>query len=191
MNWHFDVIAGFYDHAIAAPDPARLAAALRLPIPGLLLDAGGGTGRVAAGLHAQVGRWIISDLSAPMLAQAQIKGVALPLRASVERLPFADAAFDRVLAVDALHHFADQRLAVAELVRVLKPGGRIVIEEPDIRRRQVKLVALAEKLALMGSHFASPQQIAAWLAAHGLSPVIEDDGQFNAWVMADKGSDNR
>ena len=186
MNWHFDIIAGLYDHAIAAPDPMRLAKALRLPTPGLLLDAGGGTGRVAASLHKQVGSWMISDLSAPMLAQAQAKGVVFPTRAVVERLPFADATFDRVLAVDALHHFAAQRLAIAELVRVLKPGGRIVIEEPDIRRPQVKLVALAEKLALMGSHFASPQQISALLAAHGLSPTVEDDGEFNAWVMADK-----
>ena len=43
---------------------------------------------------------------------------------------------------------------------VLKPGGSIVIEEPDIRKFTVKLIALAEKITLMRSHFLSPDKIA-------------------------------
>lgn len=184
-NIHFDLIASFYDRAIGAPDPESLRAALALPMAGWLLDAGGGTGRVAAQLRPLVGRLVISDLSAPMLAQAQEKGIACPVQTHVERLPFPDGHFDRVLAVDALHHFADQRLAVAELVRVLKPGGRLVIEEPDIARFPVKLMALAEKLALMGSHFHSPQQIGYLMAANGLDSFIQQQGA-TAWIIADK-----
>jgi demethylmenaquinone methyltransferase/2-methoxy-6-polyprenyl-1,4-benzoquinol methylase len=65
----------------------------------------------------------------------------LPAQAHAERLPFPDASFDRVVVVDALHHFAHQREAVRDLLRALKSGGRLLIEEPDIHRLIVKFVA--------------------------------------------------
>lgn len=185
-NWHFDFLAPFYDRAIPPPEPERLARLLRLPIAGALLEAGGGTGRVAARLAGQVGQLVVSDLSAQMLAEVRAKALCCPVQARVERLPFPDGFFDRVLVVDALHHFSDQPGGIADLVRVLKPGGRLVIEEPDIERSQVKLIALAEKLALMGSHFHSPEAIRDMLAAHGLSAIIERDELITAWVVADK-----
>ncbi len=55
--------------------------------------------------------------------------------------------------MDALHHMSFQKQAIGELWRVLKPGGRIVIIEPDIRRFVVKLIAIGEKIILMESHF--------------------------------------
>ena len=51
--------------------------------------------------------------------------------------------------------------SIAELVRVLEPGGRILIEEPDLTLLAVKLVAVAEKLLLMESHFRTPEAIGA------------------------------
>ncbi len=186
MNLHFDLLARFYDRAIPPPNPARLRELLRLPTAGWMLDAGGGTGRVASTLLPLVDRLVISDLSAPMLGQAQLKGVACSVQAHTERLPFPDEHFDRVLVVDALHHFADPRLSVAELIRVLKPGGRLLIEEPDIATWPVKLMALAETLALMGSHFYSPQQISYLVAANGLHATIAHDEDVTAWVIVDK-----
>jgi demethylmenaquinone methyltransferase/2-methoxy-6-polyprenyl-1,4-benzoquinol methylase len=183
---HFGFLAPIYDRVIPPPDLKRLRERLRLPAAGRLLDAGGGTGRVSAQLRHLVDEVIISDLSASMLKQAQVKGHLLPAQAHVERLPFSDASFDRVVVVDALHHFCQQREAIGDLLRVLKPGGRLVIEEPDIQRLVVKFVALGEKLALMRSRFYSAEQIRAMVAAHGYSADIERDGQFTTWVSVDK-----
>lgn len=184
---HFRFIAPLYDRFFAPPDPARLLETLGLPTTGRLLDIGGGTGRVTAQLAPYVDQVVLLDETAAMLQQAQTKGLCCPAVAQAERLPFAGNSFERVLVVDALHHFAHQRQALREMARVLRPGGRLVVEEPDLRRRPVKLVALAEKLMLMRSHFLYPHVIGRELAALGLHTRVTTDGQFNAWIIAEKG----
>lgn len=183
---HFGILAPFYDRVIAAPDVSRLRELLNLPVAGRLLDAGGGTGRVCSPLRHMVNELVVTDTSHGMLAQAQAKtGLALS-QARAETLPFANGAFDRVLVVDALHHFFDQRQAVGELLRVLKQGGTLVIEEPDLNTFTVKLVALVEKIALMRSHFYYPVEIKAMAEAHGATARIETDGDISAWVVVNK-----
>lgn len=182
---HFDLLAPLYDRFIATPDPAQLRALLDLRPGSRVLDAGGGTGRVAAQLRPLVGELVLLDQSLPMLHQAQTKGLD-PLRGDVTRMPFPDASFDRVVVVDALHHFMHPQEAIRDLWRVLKPGGRLVIEEPDIDLGVVKLVALAEWLAMMGSHFFTGDEIRTMVESHGATARIERDGDFSVWVVADK-----
>ena len=82
--------------------------------------------------------------------------------------------------------FCDQREAIKDLLRVLKPGGRLVIEEPDLNHFGIKLLALAEKMLLMRSHFYPPQKIREMISACGYSAKIENDDHYTAWVVADK-----
>ncbi len=149
------------------------------------MDAGGGTGRVSQFLHNQPARILIADQSMDMLRQAHQKEGLQPVRSEIEHMPFPAKYFDRIIMVDALHHMANQIYTVQELWRILQPGGRIVIEEPDIRSWEVKLIALGEKLALMRSHFLSPPQIADLFCFPGASARVESDGS-TSWIVVDK-----
>lgn len=151
-----------------------------------MLDGGGGTGRVSSQFSEWIDGLVICDLSFPMLKVAQQKGNLYPIQSHIERLPFHDESFDRILIVDAMHHFSNQQQAIGDLLRVLKPGGRLVIEEPDINRFVVKLIALAEKIAFMRSKFYTPTEIRDMTISKGVSARIEYDRGFSAWIIVDR-----
>ena len=182
---HFGFIAPLYERFGRQARPEKLIAAAGLPSGGRLLDLGGGTGRVARFLVADVSQVVVADVSAGMLRLARLKPGLQPVRTLAETLPFPCGTFERVIMVDAFHHVADQFRVAAEMWRVLKPQGRIIIEEPDIRAGGVKLIALFEKLLLMRSHFMAPAVIAGLFKAPGACARIDAD-QGTAWVIIDK-----
>jgi ubiquinone/menaquinone biosynthesis C-methylase UbiE len=182
---HFDILAPFYERVISPHEPSRLIKLALLPVEGYLLDVGGGTGRVASALRGMASRIIVADLSLGMLRQAANKnGLELTCTSS-EDLPFDSDSFDRIIMVDALHHVYSYADTAHELWRVLKPGGLIVIEEPDIRTLSVKIVAALEKLALMRSHFVSPSHIQSLFSYRNAKTYIEVDG-YTSWVVIKK-----
>lgn len=181
----FDRVAPFYDLLIPSPSSDQLAEITDLPISGRLLDAAGGTGRIAEGLVDHAGRVVVSDSSLRMLQQARFKKGLDLVGGETEHLPFPDGSFERVVIVDAFHHLADQGRSLSELWRVLTPGGRLVIEEPDIRRIAVKLVALAEKVTLFRSHFISAERIATLLREYDGQVTVHRKGH-TAWVVGEK-----
>lgn len=180
---HFDFIAPLFARA-GYPRLETMLEMADLPTSGRLLDAGGGTGRVAALLREYVGQVVIADPSFGMLRQARRARLGLACSHS-ERLPFPGEFFERIVMVDALHHVIHQGETARELYRVLKPGGRIVIEEPDVRGFYVKLIALAEKLLLMRSHFLTPPQIVGLFSSDAAKTDIHV-AESNAWVVIEK-----
>jgi len=101
--------------------------------PGMqVLDAGSGTG-VVAYLEQQMvgpeGMVVALDPSKGMLGEAVKRGVKLATQGLGEKLPFPDNSFDRVTMSYALRHVADLELLFAEYLRVLKPGGKLLILE--------------------------------------------------------------
>jgi ubiquinone/menaquinone biosynthesis C-methylase UbiE len=96
-----------------------------------VLDAGTGTGRHALRLAARGARVTAIDFSDRMLAKARSKDGADSVRFEnhdvTQRLPYADASFDRVLSALVLEHVADVTGFLRELGRVTRPDGRIVV----------------------------------------------------------------
>jgi SAM-dependent methyltransferase len=111
--------------------PVHLAALAALaPLSGLsLLDAGCGAG-LALRLAAEQGARVSGlDASAALLDVARGRLPDADLRVGdIEELPYDDATFDVVTAYNSIQYASDPKTAVAELGRVARPGGRVVIE---------------------------------------------------------------
>lgn len=93
-----------------------------------LLDAGCGAGLLALLASLRGAEVSALDASAALLAIVRQRVPAADVReGDLEALPFADDTFDAVTAVNSLFYAADMDAAMRELVRVLRPGGRLVV----------------------------------------------------------------
>jgi ubiquinone/menaquinone biosynthesis C-methylase UbiE len=117
----------------------RATDALRLKPGDRVLELACGLGKDAEQLAARVvpgGHVIATDLSAELIAQAaaRVAPLGLPLAFQVADaldLPFAAASFDAARVERMLQHVANPLQVVREMVRVVRPGGRVVTLEPD------------------------------------------------------------
>jgi len=182
---HFNLLAPIYDKVIQPKYPERLSSILNLQADPCLLDVGGGTGRITQYFVESCSQVVLADTSYKMLQKSQEKNGLIQINGASESLPFPGDYFDRVLMVDALHHVFDQSRTARELWRVVKPGGMIVVEEPDIQKFSVKLVALAEKITMMRSHFLTAGEIKGLFSPHIQNIQILKEDHF-IWVCIKK-----
>jgi SAM-dependent methyltransferase len=107
----------------------------------LVLDLGCGAGRHAYEAFRRGARVVPFDYDAAelkdvaalltaMAAERDAVGTATPVHGDATRLPFADDSFDRVIAAEVLEHIPADVEAMAELARVLRPGGTIAVTVP-------------------------------------------------------------
>jgi SAM-dependent methyltransferase len=107
-----------------------------------VLDAGCGGGRHAFAAYRLGAKVVALDLDGEAVAQArhilasmdpqeqEDGALFLCLRADLLRLPFPDGLFHRIICAETLEHVPDDAQAMAELVRVLRPGGRLAVTVP-------------------------------------------------------------
>ncbi len=137
-----------------------------------VLDVGCGAGEVCVELARRVGasgRVCGVDRSAAMIdaarAAAANAGATIDLQvAGIYDLPFPDASFDAVRAERVLQHIDDPKRGLAEMIRVLRPGGRIMVIDPDhsqwslaLETREHERVHEALRAQFLQSHIVNPR----------------------------------
>src|SRR5215468_10184155 len=152
------------------------------------LDAGCGTGFLAFELEARGHRVTGVDFAPAMIAEARRKaaerGVAVRFEeADAEQLPFPAARFDLVVSRHLLWTLPHPEAAIDEWIRVLRPGGRLVVadgqfdpgvlvEPSQNARTSAEYAAIGDRLPFLGGR--PREEIEALLAAHGLIGVGSD-----------------
>jgi ubiquinone/menaquinone biosynthesis C-methylase UbiE len=133
--------AAFYTTSAIHADQAlleHLVDLARLTPSDRVLDVATGTGHTALAFAPHVREVVGCDLTPEMLAEAEKLRAAqgatnLTLTTcSALDLPFADGEFDVVTCRRAAHHFSDVRRALGEMRRVLKPGGRLIVDDRSV-----------------------------------------------------------
>lgn len=127
-HWWFQGRRRILDRLLTRLDPP-------LPAGARALDVGCGTGANGPVLaaHATFAAGIDASPVPLGLRGTDERGHSARLRGDAGRLPFADASFDLVVALDVLEHLDDDAAAARELLRVLRPGGAAVIFVPALQ----------------------------------------------------------
>jgi SAM-dependent methyltransferase len=152
------------------------------------LDVGCGTGFLTLEIASRGHRVTGVDFAPAMLVEARRKATersssARFEEADAENLPFARASFDVVISRHVLWTLPHPEAAIDEWIRVLRPGGRLVVVDGQLdptvpqpstenARTSPEYAAVRDQLPFLGGR--SQEQIATLLAAHGLANVGSD-----------------
>ena len=130
----------------------RVLSRLALAPGALVLDAGCGTGNHSLRLAGRGYQTAAVDISEGALRQARaaageagLAGRLSFLCQELENLSFREAAFDAVYCRGVLMHVPGWRTVLANLIRVLKPGGRVYVQESNHRSLETRLVLLGRR----------------------------------------------
>jgi ubiquinone/menaquinone biosynthesis C-methylase UbiE len=142
--------------------------------PGAVLDIGCGTGRLLAAARAQwpEAKFAGVDPAPQMIAAAQRRNPQADFKvAMAESLPIDDQSVDLVLSSLSFHHWADQKKALVEIVRVLRPEGRFCLADHT--------AILAN---LHGENAKTARQLSALFAGAGLS-IVQQKRMWSRFVL--------
>ena len=159
-----------------------------------VLDVGCGGGQTIRSMAAMTPAGLVEgvDYSEASLAVARQKNVDLLAsgrvtvqRASVSQLPFSDGSFDLVTAVETHYYWPDLPRDLREILRVLKPSGRLVIIAETYKGRRMDwLYRPAMRFLLRATTYLSLEEHREALTEAGFTDVAIDAERMRGWMCA-------
>ena len=140
-----------------------------------ILDVGCGTGALLREVEA-FGNARGIDMSPEAIQYCQRRGLSNVQQGSITNIPFPDNCFDVVMALDVLEHVADDQNGLAEVFRVLKPGGHALLFVPAFR----SLWSITDELSHHFRRYTRPE-FSGKVAAAGLQ--IVRSSYFNTFLF--------
>ncbi len=176
----FRLAAPFYDCLMKVAGHQktikRAVEQVRIKPDDVICDIGAGTGQLSRLLPAE-NKIIMVDSSVRMLKKARKKVAnqsAEIVTSRAQNLSLEDNSCDLVFCIDALHHFERTGAALAEMKRIVRDRGAIVIMEFDPANRKTRIMQQLEELVGEPGCFYSPDKLAAFFKKFGCkTEVIE------------------
>lgn len=157
-----------------------------------ILDVGCGGGRTIDKLAAAAGTGRVSgiDISSQSVAVARktnarwiAAGRVDIQQAAVSKLPFTDAQFDLVTAVETHYYWPDPVADMREILRVLRPGGRLCLIA-EVYKGESLDTLLVPVMKLLGARYLTVDQHRELLAAAGFTEIAIDTERGKGWICA-------
>src|SRR5690348_93192 len=123
------------------------------------------------------------DASRALNADTIGEGRVVIQPASVSALPFPDRTFDLVTAVETHYYWPDPPSDVHEILRVLKPGGRLALIAETFRGQRFG-AAVGVAMRLLRARYLTVQQHRDLLAAAGFTDIVVDTDPARGWICA-------
>ena len=188
LETKFNLIAPIYEkiHPGAKRSFYKLVEKIYFKKSDIILDLGGGVGRIAKFFANRVKKIVVADYSKGMIEQCKIRSDLYCILSQAEKLSFKNAYFDKIIIVESFHHFQNQEKVIQEAKRVLKPTGRIVLEEINPRKFPGWIIIVLEKIIGFKSNFLSPQELSLLWQKYGFKTLLENKDKSTYYLIVER-----
>lgn len=149
-EFYYEEMGAAFDRSMSPYDVERRAAVIADLFPSWTprrtLEVGCGTGAITRTFRHRVTELVVSDISQRLAQETASANDAVAQAADATNLTFNDASFDLVISSECIEHVPSPARAVGELLRVLEPGGHLILTTPN--RLWLPLVLVAQRLRI-------------------------------------------
>lgn len=170
---YYEEIGADFGRFMSRYDVERRAAVIADLFPSIrsesALEVGCGTGAITRTFRHRVTHLVVTDISERLAVETGVANNAVGRAEDAASLGFGDATFDLVVSSECIEHVPSPARAIGEMLRVLEPGGHLILTTPN--RLWFPVVLLAQRLRLRrfqgNETFLSPREVRAAVTAAG------------------------